>query len=87
MSHLRVLICRVEDESKPEEMTELHRFDLGRVKQENLKPETALDQLESHVLDCGQRIMRSLFEYQWEEVDEPLVESYQRSFPPWSGES
>ena len=28
MSHLRVLICRVEDD--PKEMAELHRFDLPR---------------------------------------------------------
>lgn len=86
MSHLRVLICRVEDEFKPEEMTELHRFDLGHVHHEKLESDTALDQLEMHVSDCARLIERRLLESQWEEVDEQLAGSYQQAFPPWGGD-
>lgn len=39
MRHLRVLICRVENEVRPIEMTELHRFDLPAVEPEKLSPE------------------------------------------------
>jgi len=87
VSHLRVLICRVEDEARPEEMTELHRFDLSAIDPEKMKPETALDQLEARTLSCGQLIMRRLLEHQWEGVDELLVEKYQEAFPPWGGDS
>ena len=84
MSRLRVLICRVEDDAQPEKMTELHRFDLPALDPEKMKPDTALDQLEERTLSCGQQIMRRLLEDQWVEVDELLVESHKRSFPPGS---
>ena len=85
MSHLRVLICRVEDD--PKEMTELHRFDLPAVDLEKLAPETALDQMETRMLDCGNKITSYLLRQQWVDVDEQLVEKYQQAFPPRSGDS
>lgn len=85
MSHLRVLICRVEDD--PKEMTELHRFDLPGVDPEKLSPETALDEMEGRMLDCGQKITGYLLRQQWVDIDEQLVEKYQQAFPPWSGDS
>jgi hypothetical protein len=84
MSHLRVLICRVEDDK---EMTELHSFDLPAVELEKLSPETALDEIETRMLDCGQKITGYLLRQQWVDIDEQLVEKYQQAFPPWSGDS
>jgi len=84
MSHLRVLICRVEDD--PNEMTELHRFDLPAVDAEKLSPETALDEMEARMLDHGREITSYLLRQEWVEIDEQLVEKYQQAFPPWSGD-
>lgn len=85
MSHLRVLICRVEDEKEPDKMTELHRIDLPAADPEKMKPETALDQMEIRTLTCGQEIMRRLLEQQWMEADELLVENHKQAFPPRDG--
>jgi hypothetical protein len=82
MSHLRVLICRVDDEASPDKMTELHSVDLPGVDPGRMQPETALDELETEVLAVGQDVMRHLMKSQWEEVDRLLVEAYQRRFSP-----
>lgn len=86
MSHLRVLICRVDDEANPDQMTELHSIDLPTADPGQMQPETALDELETEVLTVGHEIMRRLLKSEWEEVDRPLVEQYQRRFSPWSGD-
>ena len=83
MSYLRVLICRVDDETTPDQMTELHSIDLPAVDPEQMEPETALDGLETEVLTVGQEMMRHLLRSQWEEVDRLLVEQYQQRFSPW----
>ena len=44
MSHIRVLICRVDDPAS-EQMTELAAFDLPTADVSTLQPETALDEL------------------------------------------
>ena len=85
MSHLRVLICRVDDEEQPDQMTELHSFDLPENDPEQLEPETALDEMEMGVLSIGQEVMRHLLKSQWEEVDKLLVEQYQQRFSPSGG--
>jgi hypothetical protein len=82
MSHLRVVICRVDDETDPDQMTELHSFDLPAADPEHMKPETALDEMETEVLTMGQEVMRHLLRSQWEEVDQLLVEQYQQRFSP-----
>jgi len=82
MSHLRVLICRVDDEASPDQMTELHSIDLPAVEPGQMQQETALDELETEVLAVGQDVMRHLMKSQWEEVDRLLVEAYQRRFSP-----
>jgi hypothetical protein len=87
MSRLRVLICRVDDEAQPDKMTELHRFDLPSFDPKKMKSETSLDDLERSTLQSGQLIMRRLLEHQWEEVDDLLVESHERAFPPRDGDS
>lgn len=86
MSHLRVLICRVDDETQPDQMTELHSFDAPNVDPDQLEPETALDEMEAGVLAVGQEVMRHLLKSQWEEVDKLLVEEYQRRSSPSDGD-
>lgn len=86
MSHLRVLICRVDDEANPDQMSELHSFDLPAVAPEQMEPETALDEMETEVLTIGQEVMRQLLKSQWEAVDRLLVEQYQEHFPPRDGD-
>lgn len=86
MSHLRVLICRVDDETGSEQMTELDSFDLPAVAPEGMVPETALDQIETDILSAGQEILRYMMTRQWQEVDRLLVEQYQQSFSPSDSE-
>ena len=45
MTHIRVLICRVDDPTR-DTMTELAAFDLPQADLSLLQPETALDDLE-----------------------------------------
>lgn len=82
MSHLRVLICRVEDETHPEQMTELERIDLPGPDPRQLTPETALDALETQSLTAGQAVIRRLLGQQWQEVDRQLAAELQRLSPP-----
>ena len=82
MSHLRVLICRVDDEAHSDQMTELYSFDLPGVDPEQMQPETALDEMETEVLTIGQEVMRHLLKSQWQEVDQLLVEQHQQRSSP-----
>jgi len=82
MSHLRVMICRVDDEEQPDQMIELHSFDLPEVDPGRMKPETGLDEMETEVMSIGQEVLRHLLRSQWEEVDRLLVERYQERFSP-----
>ena len=86
MSHLRVLICRVDDEHHPEQMTELERIDLPAVAPQQLTPETAVDALETQSLATGQEVMRRLLGQQWQEVDRQLAAATQRLSPPGNRE-
>jgi predicted negative regulator of RcsB-dependent stress response len=81
MSHLRVIICRVEDENEGE-MSELASFDLAEVEVTTLKPETALDGLETTTQTVGQAVLRELLKQQWAEIDQQLVKQYQQEFSP-----
>jgi hypothetical protein len=87
MSHLRILICRVEDESRPDELVEIERFDLPGAQVNRGEPQETLDELESRTLICGQEVMRHLLKAQWEEIDDLLVEEYREVFPPGRGDS
>lgn len=82
MSHLRVIICRVEAEGQEEQMTELASFDLGEVEVRQLKPETALDGLETTTQRVGQAVLRELLKQQWVQIDQQLVKRYQQDFSP-----
>jgi len=78
MSHLRVVICRVEDED--EQMTELASVDLP--------PMCArwsgapLDTLEAQVATAGQRLLTRLCELQWDAVDAEAVARYAAAQAP-----
>jgi hypothetical protein len=81
MSHIRVLICRVEDES-PDQMTELAHVDLPEIDVAGLKPETTLDDLEASTQEAGVAILQRLFQAQWEKVDADLTQKARQTFPP-----
>ena len=72
MSHLRVLICRVEDET--EEMIELASLDLPSGCAH--RAAAPLDTLEAEVAQVGQRLLGRLYELAWEEVDAEAVARY-----------
>ena len=82
MSHLSILICRVDDESQPERLTELDRIDVSREDVHCLQKETALDDLEAQTLAKGHEVMRHLLVRQWESVEEQLVAGCQGLSPP-----
>jgi hypothetical protein len=86
MSRLRILICRVDDEDQPDQMTELHSLDVPDIDLDQLEPGTALDEMEDGVLTIGQDVMRYLLKSQWEEVDKLLVEQYRQRFSPSGGD-
>lgn len=79
MSHLCILICRVQDEQQPDSLTPLHRIDLPAA---TADVADCLDELEQRALTAGQEVMRHLLVEQWKEVDQQLVEEYRRLFPP-----
>jgi hypothetical protein len=58
MSHIRVLICRVDDPAS-DQMTELAAFDLPKTDVATLKPETALDELETTTQETGNAVLPS----------------------------
>jgi hypothetical protein len=86
MSHLRVLICRVDDERHPDQMSELQRIDLPALDPQQLAPETAVDELETQSLATGQAVVRRLLGQQWQEVDRQLAAETQRLSPPGNRE-
>jgi len=80
MSHLRVLICRGEDET--EQMTELASVDLPTVPGQ--WADAPLDRLEAHVATAGQRLLGRLCDLQWDEVDAQAVARYCAGTSPGS---
>jgi hypothetical protein len=85
MSRWCVLICRLDDEQQPEQLTELHRIELPSPDAAQLTPEHALDQLEADASAVGQAVIRSLVEQQWEEIDAQATAAHERLFPPGAG--
>lgn len=84
MSHIRVLICRVDDPAS-DQMTELAAFDLPATDVSALQSETALDELETTTQQAGNAILRRTLQAQWELIDAELTEQHRRSFPPSGG--
>jgi hypothetical protein len=81
MSHIRVLICRVDDPTS-DQMTELAAFDLPAVDITALQPDTALDELETPTQITGNTILRRLLQAQWDTIDAALVEQHHQAFSP-----
>jgi hypothetical protein len=86
MSRYYVLICRCEDDTKPDQLTELDRIEVATPDARSLQKETALDHLEALTLAKGQEVMRHLLVRQWERVDAQLAESHRELFSPLPGE-
>ena len=82
MARLCLLLCRIEDEQKPEALTQLSRIDLPAVDPQHLSPATALDQLETQAVTTGQEVMRRLLRHQWEALDPELAAAAKRLSPP-----
>ena len=61
MRRIRVLICSV-DEELPDELTELAAFDLPTPDVTTLRPEAALDDLETTTQETGNAILRRLLQ-------------------------
>ncbi len=81
MSHIRVLICRVDD-PRSETVSELASFDLPAPDVTALPPETALDQVEATTLTTGTAILQRVLQAEWELVDTELAARYRQAFPP-----
>ncbi len=84
MSHIRVLICRVDDPAS-DQMTELAAFDLPATDVSTLQPETALDELETAIHETGTVILRRTLQAQWDLIDTELTEHHRQSFSPSAG--
>jgi hypothetical protein len=82
MARLCVMICRIDDENQPDELTQLSRIDLPPLDSQSLQPATALDQLETKALSTGQEVMRHLLVHQWQTLDQQLAADAQRLSPP-----
>ena len=81
MSHLRLLLCRVEDD-QPDKTTQIAAVDLPEARLEDFTKETCLDILEERTLQAGHTLMRPLFQAQWNEVDTLLTQQTRQVFSP-----
>jgi len=81
MSHIRVLICRVDDPTT-DQMTELAAFDLPEADSTILQPDSALDDLETTTYETGNAILRRVLQAQWETIDATLTEQHRQRFSP-----
>ncbi len=81
MSHVRVLICRVDDPAS-DQMTELAAFDLPTTDVSALHPETALDALETTTQETGTAILRRTLQAQWDLIDAELTDQHRQAFSP-----
>ncbi len=86
MSRYYVLICRCEDDTQPDHLTELDRIEVPTPDARSLEKETALDHLEALTLAKGHEVMRHLLVRQWERVDQQLADNHRELFSPVSGD-
>ena len=84
MSHIRVLVCRVDDPDT-DQMTKLATFDLPASNVTALQPETALDELETITQETGNAILRCVLQTQWDLIDADLTEQHRQAFSPSGG--
>lgn len=76
MSQLMVMIVRVDDLDKPEQLSEVWRQPVAEINPGELEAERLLDRLEGQVSETGWALMRRLLVEQWRAVDEALVSAY-----------
>ncbi len=81
MSHIRVLVCRVDDPAS-DQMTELAAFDLPPTNVSTLQPETTLDELEVTTQETGNAILRRTLQAQWDLIDAELTDKHRQAFSP-----
>ena len=81
MSHIRVLICRVDDPIT-DQMIELAAFDFPAADVTTLQLETALDELETTTQATGNAILKRVLQAQWDTIDAALVEQHRQRFSP-----
>ncbi len=81
MSHIRVLICRVDDPTS-DQMSELAAFDLPTADVSALRPETMLDDLETTTQETGNAILRRTLQAQWDLIDADLTDQHRQAFSP-----
>jgi hypothetical protein len=81
MSHLRLVLCRVEND-QPDKMTELAAVDLPETRLDDFSKENCLDLLEERTQRAGQALMKPLFAAQWNEVDTLLTQQTRQAFSP-----
>jgi hypothetical protein len=86
MSRLCVMICRVDDEDRPDELTLLSRQDLPGLDRQQLAPATTVDQMETQAVTAGQELIRRLVVHQWQLFDQQLAAEVQRLSPPEDAE-
>src|SRR5690349_14490601 len=79
MSHIRVLICRVDNE---DQMTEVAAYDLVGSGEIRLEAAHALDDLEGRTHRTGNAILRRLLQAQWELIDQDLADQYVEQAAP-----
>jgi hypothetical protein len=63
-------------------MTELATFDFPETGSTTLKPETALDDLETTTHTTGNAILQRALQAQWDVIDDQLTVQHRQSFPP-----
>jgi hypothetical protein len=86
MSRLCVMICRVDDENKPDELTLLSRQELPVDDGPPGAPATTVDRMESRAVTAGQELVRQLISHQWESFDQQCAAEVQRLSPPVDAE-
>ena len=84
MRHVRVLVCEVDD-ATPDTMRELAAFDLPASDVSALRPETALDELETTTQETGNAILRRTLQAQWDLIDVDLTDQHRQAFSPSGG--
>ena len=84
MRHVRVLVCEVDD-ATPDTMRELAAFDLPASDVSAVRPETALDELETTTQETGNAILRRTLQAQWDLIDADLTDQHRQAFSPSGG--
>ena len=81
MSHIRVLICRVDDPNS-DTIAKLAALDLLAPDVTALQPETALDEVEATTHTTGTTSLRRVRQAAWDLVDAELTARYRQVCPP-----